>query len=187
MCVVYGLAKKCQQCFNCCSRIGFGFGSSSVGLFGLLAACLIYQRTKLLHMLYALYREMWNVSQKLQQGEGSIWGARTLHGQLWLCPRFNALMLPEFYSQRRAEQGKRNAVSVSWPFLAKKLLTIKIKKFSIYAACKSKNNYNCIPRAIIKFYVCVCVSACECVCVCVEVHKSCTVDTARGRQSRLGR
>lgn len=39
------------QLLNCCSRIGFAFGSASVGLFGLLAACLIYQRTKLLHML----------------------------------------------------------------------------------------------------------------------------------------
>lgn len=128
--------------------------------------------------------EMW-ASSCSQGGAASIWGARTLHGQLWLCPRFNALMLPEFYGQSRAEQGKRNAVSVSWPFLAKKLLTIKIKKFSIYAACwnKSNNNYNynCMKCQASHNQI-LCVSEC----VCVGVHKSCTAHKSERATEQTG-
>jgi len=117
---------------------------SSVGL----CSCLIYQRTKLLHMPSFYWPSYGNVNCATPSGKEETLQTGDLNclGQLWLCARFNALMLPEFYSQRwgvrvcksKGMRTKWNAVSVFWPFLAKKLLTIKIKKFSIYATWKHK-------------------------------------------------
>lgn len=88
------------QLLNCCSRIGFGIRlvvCRSVWSVGRLFNLSAYKT-----VAHAVGKcEMWASSC-------SSWGPRTLHGQLWLCPRFNALMLPEFYSQSRAGQSKAN-------------------------------------------------------------------------------
>lgn len=122
-CALFMAWQRCAS-RSCASTAAHGLASSTrrrVVSSVCSVACLIYQRTKLLHMLCTVQANVKcgpaAVSRRAagHSGGDSSNSSRPASAVI-VRPRFNALMLPAYFMANKKRSG--NALSVSWPFFA---------------------------------------------------------------------